>query len=66
MLGIRVDPIGAKFLKKPNPACSGHGCAVGQRWRFEGEVASPTMLLGKHAVPLTPSLGRAEVRKEAR
>jgi len=41
----------------PNPACSGHGYAVGQRWRFEGGVASPTMLLGKHAVPLTQSLG---------
>ena len=42
----------------PNPACSGHGCAVGQRRRFEGKVASPTMLLGKHAVPLTLSLGK--------
>ena len=41
-----------------NPACSGHGYAVGQRWRFEGEVASPTVLLGRYAVPLTQSLGR--------
>ena len=41
----------------PNRACSGHGYAVGQRWRFEGRVASPTMLLGKHAVPLTLVLG---------
>ena len=41
----------------PNPAFSGHGFAVGQRWRFEGGVASSTMLLDKHAVPLTQSLG---------
>jgi len=41
----------------PNPACSGHGYDVGQRRRFEGGVAPPTMLLGKHAVPLTRSLG---------
>ena len=46
----------------PNPAFSGHGFAVGQRWRFEGEVASPTMLLG---VPLTPSLGEGQGRKRA-
>ena len=31
----------------PNPAFSGHGYAVGQRRRFEGGVASPTVLLGK-------------------
>ena len=41
----------------PNPACSGHGYAVRQRRRFEGEVASLTVLLDKHAVPLTPTLG---------
>ena len=41
----------------PNPAFSGHGYAVGQRWRFEGGVTPPTMLLGKHAAPLTRSLG---------
>ena len=41
----------------PNPAFSGHGYAVGQRRRFEGGVAPPTVLLGKHAVPLTQSLG---------
>ncbi len=57
MLGIRVDPIGAKFLKKPNSAFSGHGFAVGQRRWFEGRVASPAVLLDKHAVPLTLSLG---------
>ena len=41
----------------PNPACSGHGYAVGQRWRFVSKETSLTMLLGKHAVPLTLSLG---------
>jgi hypothetical protein len=41
----------------PNHACSGHGYAVGQRWWFLGEVASPTMVLGKHAAPLTLTLG---------
>ena len=41
----------------PNPACSGHGFAVRDRWRFLGEGASPTMLLDSAAVPLTPSLG---------
>ena len=30
---------------------------MGQRRRFEGGVAPPTVLLGKHAVPLTQSLG---------
>ena len=30
---------------------------MGQRWRFEGGVALSTVLLGKHAVPLTQSLG---------
>ena len=30
---------------------------MGQRRRFEGGVASPIVLLGKHAVPLTQSLG---------
>ncbi len=44
----------------PNPACSGHGFAVRDRWRFLGEGASPTMLLDSAAVPLTPSLGVKE------
>ena len=44
----------------PNPACSGHGYAVGQRWRFVSKETSLTMLLGKHAVPLTQSLGKGQ------
>ena len=47
----------------PNRACSGHGYAVGQRWRFEGKAASPTVVPDKHAGPLTPSLGRRSARK---
>ena len=43
----------------PNRACSGHGFAVGQRWGVEGREASPAMVLGRHAVPLTQSLGIA-------
>ena len=43
---------------RPNPACSGHGFAVGCRWRLQGKVASPAIVLDSHAVPLTPSLGR--------
>jgi len=42
---------------RPNPACSGHGFAVGCRWRFCGKVALLAILLDKHAVPLTPTLG---------
>jgi len=49
----------------PNPACSGHGYAVGQRRRFVSKETSLTMLLGKHAVPLTPSLGTAGKEAQA-
>jgi len=42
----------------PNPACSGHGFAVRQPRRFQAKKLSPAKSLDKHAVPLTPTLGR--------
>ena len=47
----------------PNRAFSGHGFAVGQRRRFVSKAASLTMVLDKHAVPLTLSLGKGVRRK---
>jgi len=49
----------------PNPACSGHGFAVRQSRRFPAKKLSPAKLLDKHAVPLTPSLGKGLRRKRA-
>ena len=31
---------------------------MGCRWRFQAKKLSPAKLLDKHAVPLTPSLGK--------
>ena len=35
------------MLEVPNPACSGHGFAVGCRWRFQSKVASPAVVMGR-------------------
>ena len=42
----------------PNPACSGHGYAVGEPWGWLGKVNLPAKLKDGTAVPLTPSLGK--------
>ncbi len=39
---VDVEPREFFLSRLPNPACSGHGYAVRDRWRFGGGVASPS------------------------